>query len=184
MAAPVEAPAGERAHAVERQRRRVAVGHQRVRPVGRAAVAESHVVEPRRQRQHLDAALILHAAQRSVRLSGGPAPVSQGVPGHEPLHRPHAEQAPARRRRARQERAPVKPCLHPFLLNRSTQDAEHRVPPSGGRQNEWGRDQKSASARDARFPRRPGSKVKSPRAIVDPAQARRLESEGHQALSL
>ena len=80
----------------------------------RAGVAERHVAEAHRQREHLHAALVRDPPQRPVRLSAGPAPGSQGVPGHEPLDRPHAEQAAARRRRARQERAPVKPLSASF----------------------------------------------------------------------
>ena len=121
----MEPPAGERAHAVERQRRRVPVRHHR------ADMAERHVAEPHRQREDLDPALVRDPPQRSVGLSGGPPPLSQGVPGHEPLDRPDAEQAAACYRRAHEKRAPVKPCLHACLPFPPLLQAVRHIIPAG-----------------------------------------------------
>ena len=78
-------------------------------------MAEGHIREAHRERKNLHAALVSNPPQRSVRLGAGPVSVSQRVPGHEPLDRSHAEQATACHRRAGEERAPVKSCLHHIL---------------------------------------------------------------------
>ena len=83
---------GERRHAVERERGGVAVAHRR------ADVAERHVAESGREREHLDAALVGHRGERPVALTrpgmagacrsavGGP----RGPGGH-PLERDRAQ---------------------------------------------------------------------------------------------
>ena len=54
--------------------------------------------------------------------------------------------------------------------------------PAGGAKTNGGVTRCQRQHRDAHSPWRPGSKVKSPRALVDPAPARRLDRKGHQAL--
>ena len=73
---PCPLAAGERAHAVEGQRRRVAVRHRRAR------VAERHVAEAGGQREHLHPALVgasAAAARRARAVGAGPPSASRAT---------------------------------------------------------------------------------------------------------
>jgi hypothetical protein len=133
LGAPAVDPAArERAHAVEPERGRIAVRH------GRADVAERHVGEADGQREHLDAALVGNAPQRTVRLRARAARVRVRGPRDHALDRARAEQASAERRCAREERPPVETGMHrgSFRTDRLATDATPGPPwvnsPSGG----------------------------------------------------
>jgi hypothetical protein len=99
--------AGERAHAVERERRRVAVAHRG------ADVAERDVGEADRQGEHLDPALVGSAAQRAIRPGGAGRGVGVRAAGDHALERGGAEQAASEGRTAPEERPSVESGMHP-----------------------------------------------------------------------
>ena len=101
--------AAEGRHAVERQRREMAVRHLR------RDVAERHVGEAGGQGEHLDPPLVLHGHRLAVGAPVVAALVCERRPHREPVERDRAERAPAGRRQAsRDERAPIHDT-HPEL---------------------------------------------------------------------
>ena len=133
------APAAEGGHAVEGQRRGVAVRHRR------AAVAEGHVAEAGGKGEHLHAALVLLAAQRAVGMSAalGSGRLG-GVAEGQALERSRAEHASSGHRSPPADERP------------SVQRARHLAPPSSPRGASYPRLNRSRPAA-ARWPSRRGS---------------------------